>query len=115
MTIDEAVTRYKNNAEHERTHGNLQGCLEFKQLAEWLKDYKRLLGVIEDIKSESMDEIRVLPLVASARKKVKGKWERGYSFPDGEYVKCTICGEIIKCIYPMHYCPNCGSFMTKEG
>lgn len=43
MTIDEAVTRYKNNAEHERTHGNLQGCLEFKQLAEWLKDYKRLL------------------------------------------------------------------------
>lgn len=43
MTIDEAVTRYKNNAEHERTHDNLQGCLEFKQLAEWLKDYKRLL------------------------------------------------------------------------
>jgi predicted nucleotide-binding protein (sugar kinase/HSP70/actin superfamily) len=43
MTIDEAVTRYKNNAEYERTHGNLQGCLEFRQLAEWLKDYKRLL------------------------------------------------------------------------
>lgn len=52
MTIDEAVTRYKNNAEHERTHGNLQGCLEFKQLVEWLKDYKRLLGAIEDIKAE---------------------------------------------------------------
>jgi len=52
MTIDEAVTRYKNNAEHERTHGNLQGCLEFKQLAEWLKEYKRLLGAIEDIKAE---------------------------------------------------------------
>lgn len=41
----------------------------------------------------------------------KGKWERGYSFPDGEYVKCTVCGEIIKCIYPMHYCPNCGAEM----
>lgn len=37
ITIDEAITRYKNNAEYERTHGNLQGYLEFKQLAEWLE------------------------------------------------------------------------------
>ena len=27
MTIDEAIKRYVNNAEYERTHGNLQGCL----------------------------------------------------------------------------------------
>ena len=40
--IDEAIERYTSNAEYERTHGNLQGYLEFKQLAEWLKDYKRL-------------------------------------------------------------------------
>ena len=37
MTIDEAIKRYTDNAEYERTHGNLQGCLEFKQLAKWLK------------------------------------------------------------------------------
>ena len=43
MNFDEAIDRYVNNAEYERTHGNLQGYLEFKQLAEWLKDYKRLL------------------------------------------------------------------------
>ena len=42
MTIDEAIEMYTSNAEHERTHGNLQGCLDFRQLAEWLKDYKRL-------------------------------------------------------------------------
>ena len=42
MTTEEAITRYTGNAEYERQHGNLQGCLEFKQLAEWLKDYKRL-------------------------------------------------------------------------
>ena len=41
--IDEAIEMYTSNAEYERTHGNLQGCLDFKQLAEWLKDYKRLL------------------------------------------------------------------------
>ena len=42
MTLDEVITRYKNNAEYERTHGNLEGCLEFRQLAEWLKELKQL-------------------------------------------------------------------------
>lgn len=43
MIIEEAIKRYESNAEFERAHGNLLSCLEFKQLAEWLKDYKRLL------------------------------------------------------------------------
>lgn len=43
MTLDEVIERYTKNAEYEHTHGNLQGCLEFRQLAQWLKDYKRLL------------------------------------------------------------------------
>ncbi len=43
MTLDEAIKIYASNAEYERTHGNLQGCLDFRQLAEWLKDYKRLI------------------------------------------------------------------------
>lgn len=38
--LDEAITRYKNNAEYERTHGNLQGCLEFRQLAQWLRELR---------------------------------------------------------------------------
>lgn len=40
MTIDEAIKRYTDNAEYERTHGNLQGCLEFKQLVKWLKELR---------------------------------------------------------------------------
>ncbi len=40
MTLDEAIKRYFDNAEYERTHGNLQGCLEFKQLAKLLKELK---------------------------------------------------------------------------
>lgn len=52
MTIDEAIERYTRNAEHERVHGNLQGCLDFRKLAEWLKDYKKLLCAIEGIKTE---------------------------------------------------------------
>ena len=44
--IEEVITRYKNNAEHERTHGNLQGCLEFRQLAEWLRKYQKIKNII---------------------------------------------------------------------
>ena len=40
MTLDEAIKRYVDNADYERTHGNLQGCLEFKQLAKWLKELR---------------------------------------------------------------------------
>jgi len=42
MTIDEAIKRHVDNADYERAHGNLQGCLEFKQLAKWLKELKQL-------------------------------------------------------------------------
>ena len=47
MSIDEAIERYKNNAEYERTHGNLQGCLEFRQLAEWLYKYQKIVQIME--------------------------------------------------------------------
>lgn len=40
LKLDEAIERYTSNAEFERTHGNLQGCLEFRQLAEWLRELK---------------------------------------------------------------------------
>lgn len=43
MTLDEQIKILENNAEFERKDGDLQGCLNFRQLAEWLKDYKRLL------------------------------------------------------------------------
>ena len=42
MTIDEAIERYADNSEYESDHGNLQGCLEFKQLVKWLKELKQL-------------------------------------------------------------------------
>lgn len=53
MTIDEAIERYTSNAEYERTNGDLQGCLEFKQLAGWLKELKQLR---EQVKWISVNE-----------------------------------------------------------
>lgn len=52
MNLDEAIDRYTNNAKYERIHGSLQGCLDFRQLAEWLKDYKRLLEQQHKAESE---------------------------------------------------------------
>ena len=43
MTLEEEIKRFTDNAEYERTHGNLQGCLEFKQLADWMKELKQLM------------------------------------------------------------------------
>ena len=43
MTLDETIEMYTSNAEYERQYGNLQGWFNFRQLADWLKDYKRLL------------------------------------------------------------------------
>ena len=40
MIIEEAIKRYTANAEYERTHGNLQGYLEFKQLYKWLEELR---------------------------------------------------------------------------
>ena len=48
MTLDEAIKRYTYNAEYERTHGNLQGCMEFKQLAEWLRKYQKIEQILDD-------------------------------------------------------------------
>ena len=48
MAINEAITRYKNNAEYERTHGNLQGCLEFRQLVKWLEQLQKIEQIAND-------------------------------------------------------------------
>ena len=44
----------------------------------------------------------------------KGHWEYGFTFSDGKYCRCSACREIIKCIYPMRYCPACGAEMRGE-
>lgn len=55
MKLDKAIKKYTSNAEYELTQVNLQGFLEFNQLAKWLRDYKRLLereAVLDKIRAE---------------------------------------------------------------
>lgn len=55
MTLEESIKRYTDNAEYERTHGNLQGCLEFKQLAEWLRKYQKIEKILDDCDLEAWE------------------------------------------------------------
>lgn len=40
--IDEAITRYKDTAEYLRILGNLKGCIECRQIAEWLEKLQKI-------------------------------------------------------------------------
>lgn len=69
ITLKKIIERFENNAEFERRNGNLQGCLDFRQLAEWLKDYKRLL---EQEPSRDIKEIaEIMKCDADAETKCK--------------------------------------------
>lgn len=59
MTLEEAVKRFQSNAEYERVHDNLQGCLEFKQLAEWLEKLQKIEQIISDYEEYKWDRIEV--------------------------------------------------------
>ena len=135
MTLDEAIERYKDNAEYERTHGSLQGCLEFKQLAEWLKELKEIKEQqscedavsrekIEKLKrwrfsydtnttiSKSdlfikLADIRALPSVQSKSK--TGHW---IDHPQGE--QCSECELYVIDHHNDNYCPYCGSYNRSE-
>jgi hypothetical protein len=52
MTLDEAIERFEHNAEFERRNGNLQGCLEFRQLVEWLSALQEYKDVLNKIRVE---------------------------------------------------------------
>ena len=87
MTLDEQITIFEHNAEFERTHGSLQGCLDFRQLAEWLKDYQRLMQrwipVTERLPEETgtylvtlkFDDILYDSIVTSVAEYYDGRWD----------------------------------------
>lgn len=52
MTLDEVIKRFEHNAEFERRNGNLQGCLEFRQLVEWLSALQEYKDVLTKIRTE---------------------------------------------------------------
>lgn len=142
MTLDEAIERFENNAEFERTHENLRGCQRFKQLAEWLKELKaykeqepcedaisrkavdtlvdELARAISDerdhiSRGRSAGEIMqdILDLPSVTPKQKTGKWKvLGYDDPLVRLYKCPECH--MKITLKFKYCPNCGTKMENQ-
>ena len=93
LELDEAIKRFIDNAEYERTHGSLEWCLEFKQLADWLKELK-------DFRDNG------------AKPWFTAKWVRDR----GKSRKCSRCEFSINedDAFIFHFCPNCGAQMEVE-
>ena len=47
LTINNVIKRFNTNAAYERANGNLQGYLEFRQIARWLRKYQRIIQVYQ--------------------------------------------------------------------
>lgn len=62
----ERIERFKGNAEYQRKQGDLQGCLEFKELAEELEKLERIEKIVNDWKNgdiEGQDTIGAFHLI----------------------------------------------------
>ena len=71
MTIEEIIKRFNDNAEYERTHGNLQGCLEFRQLAKWIEELQRIQEIIDEWQNQNDPKIKLAMSCDSMRKITK--------------------------------------------
>lgn len=81
IKLDETIKRYESNAEFERNHGNLQGCLEFRQLAGWLRElkmYRHYLLKAEVEPQESEDKCKD----CKWRKDIDEVFRRGVNMED---------------------------------
>ena len=142
MTLDQAIDRYTNNAEYERIHDSLQGCLDFRQLAEWLKDYKRLLeqqpcdDAISRILTRmwncrgkhttSIDKVKMEQIIRDELPSVTQKYGKWIKHPEIEtsapeylmFYECSECGDK-QCfcksdIHKKRFCNNCGAKMQES-
>lgn len=68
IDLDETIKLFRNNAEYVRKQGDLQGCLAFRQYADWLEELKKLRAKIEKI----LEEAGKLPI----------SWEYGQGVSD---------------------------------
>lgn len=100
MTLTEAIKHCEDVADYDCFTDNQRKCSEeHRQLADWLRDYKRLLE-------------------ESERK--KGKWigkEQYANSPEYYSWQCSVCGIVLEdptLDKPYPFCPICGSYNGGE-
>lgn len=57
MTIDEAIEKYKNQAEWEHSHNNTDYYEEYEQLAKWLEQLQKIKEIAFPLQFCSTDKL----------------------------------------------------------
>lgn len=85
-----------------------------KTLKEWIRNYWTDAFTGDDAGSEFADMIDHAKTIDSAPV-VHAHWVYGYTFPDGQYRKCSACNELIKAVAnDGNFCGHCGAKMDEE-
>ena len=116
-TLNEAIKRFESNAEFEKRNGNLQGCLEFGQLTEWLKDYKRLL---EQEPTDKSNLEKICEELAAENDDLRDQLAMRDRFQKQESIECDECKyKIFTELYfhtdPEYSIGDCKNFKPQEG
>lgn len=91
--LNEVIKRYTDNADYARKQGDLQGCIEFRELAEFLEFCKELLKL-------PIDNMAI----------TKGTCRKAHEmFEDRLHCSCGLEWVITGHWNKYNYCPNCGA------
>lgn len=108
MRIDETAVIHAKWIHHTGMNSECSNCGSFFPVTEFKQRPFKVnhcinCGARMDLEPEELKPI------------IKAKWETGFTFPDGEYWKCTNCKEIIKVrAGAMNFCGHCGAQMERE-
>ena len=91
----------------------LECAEEYRQLAEWLQDYKRLL-------TQTHEPVSISDTLPSVSQTKKGHWIEEDMFDGDVAYRCSACNELF-CIIEgtpkdneYNFCPKCGSYNGGE-
>ena len=128
MTLDEAIRHAEEVAEYDCYNDDQRKCSdEHRQLAEWLRELKRLRESATDTdtisRQAAIDEIKTCRFVVDAIEKIRGLPSAQPERKMGKWIynspvtmKCDQCGFVIK-DWDWHrfkFCPNCDCDMRGE-
>ena len=117
MTLEEAIKHCEEKEREQALNGCFACAEEHRQLAKWLKDYKRLLEEKPQAENALLKDIaHSLAIIADNSTKEGNTQESGnemlhWVHSEAHKVMCPKCGcrVSINAAYEMNYCFKCGA------
>ena len=105
MTLESAIKHCEEVAEEQEKLCKVNDSFNFSQpkWKECAKEHLQLANWLRELKQ--------------LRNQTKaGHWIYGYTFPDGQYRKCSVCKELVKVVAnDGNFCGHCGAKMDEIG